>query len=81
MREPGVLGDLAGDRFTVLVVIVFGALGAVVAGVGAVAMAAEFGNTWSYYFLFEQSVALATPVATALLLAALAVGVLAVARS
>ena len=75
------LRGLAGDRYAVLALGVFGALGLVVLGVGAVAMVAELGNTWTYYFMLERTVALATPVTTALLALALLVGLGAVARA
>ena len=77
---PNVRG-LVGDRYTVLALGVFGALALVVLGVGAVAMVAEFVNTWTYYFLLERTVALATPVTTALLALAVLVGLGAVARA
>lgn len=72
---------LAGDRYAAVTLGVFGALGLVVLAVGAVAVAAEFANTWTYYFLLERTVAFATPVTTALLVAALLVAVGAVARA
>lgn len=69
------------DRFTTVAVAIFGSLGLVLLGVGAAAMVAEFKNTWEYYFLFERAVAAAAPVATSLTVAALVVGLAAVARS
>lgn len=59
-----------------------GALCLLVAGVGAVAVFAESYATWNWYFVMEQSIALATPVTMWLLGAALAglVGLTAVAR-
>ena len=78
MRE---LPVAPGDRFPLLATAVVGALVLVVLAVGAVAMAAEFLNTWEHYFLMEQAIAAATPVVAALAVAAVLVGVGAVARS
>lgn len=69
------------DRFPLLAASVYGALGLVVIGVGAVALAAEMANRWEYYFLMEEVVATATPPVVGLLVAAFLVGAGAVARS
>lgn len=78
MRERGAL---IGDRYATLAVAVFGALCLVVVGVGVVATAAELLNTWEHYFIMERAIAAATPVTTALVVAALLVGLGAVARA
>lgn len=52
-----------------------GALAVVVASVGAVAILAEWAGVWGSYFLMEQTVAAASPVATALAGLALLAGV------
>ncbi|WP_254536046.1 hypothetical protein [Halomarina litorea] len=59
-----------------------GALCLLVAGVGAVAMVAEYNATWDWYFLMERAVAFATPAAMWLLAAVLVglVGLTVVAR-
>lgn len=78
MREPP---TFARDPFAVVALGVFGALCLVVLGVGAVALVAEFVNTWEYYFMMEQAVAFATPVTKALAVAAFLVGLGAVFRA
>lgn len=68
--------------FGALAVVVAGALCLVVAGVGAVAIWAEFVHTWRSFFLMEQVMSMAAP-ATTLLLAAIIVtglGTVAMAR-
>lgn len=73
--------DAVVDRSAALSVAVFGGLALVLLLVGAVAVAAEFSNTWDSYFLMERAIAAATPLATALFVAALVVGLGAVARA
>ncbi|PSQ11950.1 hypothetical protein BRC93_03400 [Halobacteriales archaeon QS_5_70_15] len=55
------------SRLGSLTVLFAAALAVLVAAVGAVAVAAELGNTWGDYFLMERTIAAATPVAGVLL--------------
>lgn len=73
--------DLSVAPLGVFAVGAFGALCAIVMGVGAVAIFAELGNTWTHYFFLEQTVATATPVTTTLLAVAVVTGLLAAATS
>lgn len=59
----------------------FGALCVVGIGIGVVAILAELGNTWSYYFFLEQTVAMATPITATLFGAAIVAGLLAAATT
>lgn len=84
MRDRQALCDLralAADPVGALALGSVGALCLVVAGVGAVAVVSELAGTWDYYFLMERTVALATPVATALLGATVLAGAVAVVRA
>lgn len=81
-REPaGGLRALAADPVGALALGSTGVLCLVVAGVGAVAVVAELVGTWNYYLLMERTIAIATPVATALLGLAVLAGVGAVVRA
>lgn len=73
-----VRGVLPANRLGVLAVVTVSALCLVVAAVGVVAVAAEVLNTWEYYFLMEQTITVATPIATALAGLALLTGLAAV---
>lgn len=73
--------DRSVDPLGALTVSAFGTLCVIVMGVGTVALFAELMNTWSYYFLLEQAVATATPVAATLLGAAIVVGLIAAATT
>lgn len=57
------------------------ALCLVVAGVGAVAIWAEFEHTWRSFFVMEQVMALAAPAATLLLVGVIVTGLGAVATA
>lgn len=62
-------------------VTAFGALCVVGISVGAVAVVAELGNTWSHYFFLEQTVAMATPISATLFGAAIVAGLFAAATT
>jgi len=84
VRDRRALRDLralAADPVGALALGSAGALCLVVAGVGAVAVVAELVGTWNYYLVMERAVALAAPVATALLGVAVLAGAGAVVRA
>ncbi|MFB6206769.1 MAG: hypothetical protein ABEJ05_09630 [Haloglomus sp.] len=70
---------LPGNRPGGLAVAAAGALCLLVAGVGLVALAAEFSRSWGAYFVMERVVAAATPAAVVLAGALLLAGLAAVA--
>lgn len=57
---------LPGNRPGSLAIAAAGVLCLLVAGVGLVALAAEFSKSWGAYFVMERVVAAATPVAVVL---------------
>ncbi len=69
------------DRLSIAATLSFGALAAVLAGVGVVAVVAEWRGDWGSYFFMERTVAAATPVATVLAVVALLAGFVVVYRT
>lgn len=67
MRDAGAS---ARDPLALLAGAVLGGLPLAVMSVGGVAIYAESANSWDHYFLMERTVAAATPVVGALLVAA-----------
>lgn len=56
---------LAGGWFRGFTVVTVGALCLLVAGLGSVAVWAQFNNTWEHFFLMEQTFATVTPIVVA----------------
>lgn len=76
------MSETRGGRYLGLLTLVSGvALCLVVAGVGAVAVGAEFRQDWTAYHTMEQAMALATPVAVGLLGLTVLLGLAAITRT
>lgn len=69
------------DRLGAAAALSFGVLVVVLAGVGGVAVVAEWRGDWSSYFFMERAVAAVTPFATVLAAVALLAGFVVVFRA
>jgi hypothetical protein len=69
------------DRLGAAAALSFGVLVVVLAGVGGVAVVAEWRGDWSSYFFMERAVAAVTPFATVLAAVALLAGFVIVFRA
>lgn len=69
------------DRLSTAATMSFGALALVVAGVGGVAIVAEWRGDWESYFFMERAIEAVTPVATVLAVVALLAGFVVVYRA
>lgn len=69
------------DRLGAAAALSFGVLALVVAGVGGVAVVAEWRGDWSSYFFMERAVAAVTPFATVLAAIAVLAGFVVVYRA